>query len=148
MPGTNKSSILCCVTVSVVYSTPAMLRQVVYSFASGFTFCLYRASKSTWSKSLGSSRFSWEYKQPWTCVQYYTRMWPSRFPGIYWSFLYEILNGYLNPQIFLQQFFAQLLVSPKCYHCHRWLQHEAVVTYCCWQILSEKKAVWVDWALN
>lgn len=50
------------VWLSVFYSTPAMLRQVVYSFASVFTFCSYRASRSTWSKRLGSSRFSWEYK--------------------------------------------------------------------------------------
>lgn len=46
------------VELCVYYGVSAMLKQVVYNFASVFIFCLCRTSKSTRNESLGCSHFS------------------------------------------------------------------------------------------
>lgn len=48
------------------------------------------------------SGLSWTYAQPWACIQPWACTWPSRFPGICWSFSESIGTSY-SPAFSLPQ---------------------------------------------
>ena len=64
-PGISQARILAC------WFTPWMLGQAIGNFGLVFTFCLYRASRSTRGKRASSSH-SWLYIQPCMCALHST----------------------------------------------------------------------------